>query len=135
MFYSSMFSFVDSVFEVKRGESLRAFFTLRPSEEFLKDHFADFPVMPGVLQLESLRQAASLYLNETEGSVGFHRFENVSLVKYGQFVKPESRLKIFVRFIKKENESSFFEGRIDLVDGEGLLGRVILADFSLVPVK
>ena len=130
-----MFNFLGQISEVKKGESLTAFFTLDAREEFLKDHFVDFPVMPGVLQLESLRQAASRYLNETEGSAAFYRFESISTVKYGQFVKPGSRLKIFVRFLKKEKQSSFFEGRMDLVDQDRLLGRAILADFALVPVN
>ncbi len=133
-FFLSVFSFVDEVVEVKKGESLTAFFTLRPSEEFLKDHFADFPVMPGVLQLEALRQAASKLLN-AGGRVGFFRLESALSVKYGQFVKPGSRLKIFVRFLKEEGGAFFFEGRADLMDQERLAGRVALADFSLVPVK
>ena len=130
-----IFSFIDRVLEVKKGQSLTAFFTLKPDAEFLKDHFANFPVMPGVLQLESLRQAASRLLNETAGSLKNYRFKNVASAKYGQFVRPQNCLKVFVRLTKQENDVIFFEGRIDLVDQEKILGRAILADFSLVPVN
>jgi len=126
----AVFSFIDDVAEVRKSESLTAFFTLDPGQEFLKDHFESFPVMPGVLQVESLRQAASRLLTET-GGPGFYRLESIGSVKYGQFVKPGSRLKIFVRFLKKENSSFRFDGRIDLMDGDRSLGRVIAADFSL----
>lgn len=131
----SNFKFIDSVGEVKTNESLTAYFTLKGNEEFLKDHFSDFPVMPGVLQLESLKQAACLLLTKSEEGAAPHRLEKIGTVKYGQFVKPGSLLKIFVRLVKKESPRVFFEGRIDLVDGEKSLGRAILADFSLVPVK
>ncbi len=131
----AIFSFIESVSEVKKGESLTAFFTLKQEEEYLKDHFAGFPVMPGVLQIESLRQAASRLLAETEGRPGFYRLGTLDSAKYGQFVKPGSRLKIFVQMTKKENQAAHFEGRIDLVDGDKSMGRVILAGFSLVPVR
>ena len=131
----SIFSFVEGVSEVKKSESITAFFTLKPSEEYLKDHFADFPVMPGVLQLESLRQAASRFLNQTESVPRNYRLESVGRVKYGQFVRPGSRLKVFVRFLKKEKQAAYFEGRIDLMEGEKPVARAILADFSLLPVN
>ena len=134
-FVLSVFSFIDTVSEVKKGESLTAFFTLKPGEEYLKDHFMDFPVMPGVLQLEALKQAASRFLNETEGTAESYRLETARSVKYGQFIKPGTRLKIFVRFLKKEGRSSHFEGRMDRVEEDRLAGRSILANFSLVPVS
>ncbi len=128
------FSFLDSVSEVKKNESLTAFFTLKGGEEFLKDHFSDFPVMPGVLQLESLKQAASRLLAETGADKTPFRFRTIGSVKYGQFVAPGSKLKIFVRLVRQEGEVSYFEGRIDMADGEKAR-RTILADFTLVPAR
>ena len=130
-----IFSFIDSVSEVKKNESLTAFFTLSGNEEFLKDHFTGFPVMPGVLQLELLRQAASRFLCESSGGRTFFRFQKIGSVKYGQFVKPGNALKVFVRLIKKENQVSHWEGRIDFADGQKPVGRTILADFTLVQAQ
>lgn len=129
------FSFLDGVSEVKKNESLTAFFTLKGGEEFLKDHFSDFPVMPGVLQLESLKQAASKLLEETDGSRTPFRFWTIDSVKYGRFVAPGSRLRIFVRLLRQEGEISYFEGRIDFAPGDKAAGRTILADFTLVPAR
>ena len=114
----SVFCFIDRVAEVKKNESLTAFYTLKGSEEFLKDHFSSFPVMPGVLLLESLKQAASKLLSLSEDSkASFYRLVSADEVKFGQFVKPGSELKIFARLVKKEGPLAFFEGRIDLLSG------------------
>ena len=42
------FSFIDKISEVEKDQSITAFFTLKGTEEFLKDHFEDFPVMPSL---------------------------------------------------------------------------------------
>ena len=52
------FCFIDKVVEIRKNEFLTAVFKLKGSEEFLKDHFEGFPVMPGVLLLEALKQAS-----------------------------------------------------------------------------
>ena len=128
------FSFIDSVSEVKRNESLTAFFSLKGSEEFLKDHFAGFPVMPGVLLLESLRQAAAALLaDSSQNGGGFFRLAEVEEVKFGQFVRPGNRLKLFVRLVPSKNTSlaASFEGRIHLMQGQVEAGKALSAKFSL----
>ena len=132
----SAFSFIDKISEVEKGQSITAFFTLKGNEEFLKDHFEGFPVMPGVLLLESLKQAASLLLSGWERSeTGELRLDEVEEVKFGQFVKPGSLLRIVARVTKKEGPRVFFDGRMDLMGEHNVpLGRALSASFSLVPV-
>ena len=126
----SVFSFIDSIAEVDK-ESLTAFFTLKGSEEFLKDHFDGFPVMPGVLLLEALKQAASRFMEAKTGAKKvFFRIDAVDEIKFGRFVKPGDRIKLFVRRLKKENNVDFFEGRVEL-DG----GRALWASFGLRPLE
>ena len=134
--FLSAFVFIDKIAEVRPKESLTAYYTLKGNEEFLKDHFKDFPVMPGVLLLETMKQAASLLLMESENFEGsFYRLSSVEEIKFGQFVKPGSVLKIAVRLLRKEGTSNFFEGRIDLVEKEMLpKAKALMAHFTLVPV-
>jgi 3-hydroxyacyl-[acyl-carrier-protein] dehydratase len=133
----SAFSFVDRISEVEKDQSITAFFALKGSEEFLKDHFDGFPVMPGVLLLESLKQAASLLLAGWAGAENSDfRLEEVREAKFGQFVKPGSLLRIFARVEKKEDGRVFLEGRIDLMGEHNVpLGRALAASFSLVPAR
>src|SRR6185436_13733567 len=99
----SVFSFIDKISEVERDQSITAFFALKGNEEFLQDHFEGFPVMPGVLLLESLKQAASLVIGGWAKSENSDfRFDEVQEVKFGQFVRPGNLLKISARMTKKE---------------------------------
>ncbi len=132
----SVFCFVDEVLEVKKNESLTASFTLRGDEEFLQDHFDGFPVMPGVLLLESLKQAASKLLEFSEVfKTAFFRLAAAEEVKFGQFVKPGNNLKIFVKLLKREETFVFLEGRIDLVSETASPKKALTANFVLTPVE
>ena len=133
----SVFSFVDHITEVKKGESLTASFELRGDEEFLKDHFSGFPVMPGVLLLESLKQAASAFLSASFPGTGPYRLVTVEEARFGQFVKPGSFLDLSVRLRKTEKTTYFFEARADFVpgnSGDSPRGRALSAWFSLQSV-
>ena len=131
----SDFSFIDNVSEVKKNESLTAFFSLKGTEEFLQDHFEGFPVMPGVLLLESLKQASARLAAASEGGDVCYRLVRADEVKFGQFVRPGSHLKIFVRQLAKEGQCFHMEGRIDLIDplGDGSSRKALTANIALEP--
>ena len=133
----SVFSFIDRISEVEKDQGITAFFTLKGDEEFLQDHFEGFPVMPGLLLLESLKQAASLILNGWEKSeIGELRLEEVQEAKFGQFVKPGDLLRIVASVVKKEGRRVFVDGRMDLMGEHHVsLGRALSASFTLVPVE
>jgi 3-hydroxyacyl-[acyl-carrier-protein] dehydratase len=131
----SVFRFVDKVSEVKKNESVTAFFTLKGDEEFLKDHFEGFPVMPGVLQIEALAQAASALLASSGGPAGkMYRLVRVANVKFGQFVRPGNLLKLSARLVTQDRSGARFEGRIELMDGGLAAARVVSTEFVLAPV-
>ena len=128
----STFGFIDKIEEFKKGESLTAYYTLTGKEEFLKDHFKNFPVMPGVLLLETVKQAAAVFLGMSQDSEGRqYRLSCAEEVRFGQFIKPGSMLKIFVRLLKQESYASTFEGRIDLTNAP--FGKALSATMTLVP--
>ena len=124
-----VFSFIDDIAELKKNESVTASYTLKGNEEFLEDHFQDFPVMPGVLMLESLKQAASVLLSATFGrDSSTYRMASVEEARFGQFVRPGNALKILVRLVKTENSTYYFDGRADLSSG----GKALTAVFCLI---
>ena len=54
------FLLVDRVLELERGKSIRALKNVTMNEPFFTGHFPNRPVMPGVLMLEALAQAAAI---------------------------------------------------------------------------
>ena len=121
--------------EVEKGQSITAFFTLKGDEEFLLDHFEGFRVMPGVLLLESLKQAACALLKEETVNGSFYRLAAVHEVKFGQFVRPGSCFEISVSLTGREDHRVNFEGRARLVKDGTPGARVLQAAFSLVPAS
>jgi 3-hydroxyacyl-[acyl-carrier-protein] dehydratase len=128
----SVFSFIDRVEDVHSDGSLTAYFTLTGNEEFLLDHFSGFPVMPGVLMLEALKQASRRYLEMAEGPGTGWRLSHASGVKFGQFVRPGGTLRVTTRLSKSDAAQRHFEGRIDLLGPSGeTAGRALAAAITL----
>jgi 3-hydroxyacyl-[acyl-carrier-protein] dehydratase len=96
------FDLVDQILEQEEGRIV----TLKQvtqAEEYLGDHFPSFPILPGVLMLEAMVQAASrLCSKKGERLV----LGEVKAVKYGAMVKPGERLKVEVTIVKKNDDGS-----------------------------
>jgi len=58
---------VDRVLELEKGKSIRALKNVTINEPFFTGHFPHRPVMPGVLMLEAMAQAAALLAFDTLG--------------------------------------------------------------------
>jgi 3-hydroxyacyl-[acyl-carrier-protein] dehydratase len=94
---------IDKITSLEPGLRLTATRTLRADEEYLKDHFPRFPVMPGVMMLEALHQAA-VWLVRT----GDHfqsplvLLREVRGVKFGDFLAPGNTLEVTVETVRQE---------------------------------
>src|SRR6202171_4034503 len=87
------FNLVDRILEVESGRTIRVLKNLTLGEEYLADHFPTFPVMPGVLMLQTLVEAGSWLLRLSED----FRHSIITLreaknVKYGHFMEPGRQL-------------------------------------------
>ena len=58
---------VDRVIDLELGKSIRAIKNVTINEPFFTGHFPHRPVMPGVLMLEAMAQAAALLSFATQG--------------------------------------------------------------------
>lgn len=69
------------------------------SEEYLQDHFPTFPVLPGVLMIESLVQAARVWIERSgRGKGQRYVLGGVKTLKYGSFVRPGQTMRVTVSF-------------------------------------
>src|SRR6516164_9312705 len=89
------FNLVDRIMEVVPGRSIRIVKRLTLGEEYLADHFPTFPVMPGVLLLQTLVEAGAWLLRLTEdfrhSVIVLREARNV---KYGSFMEPGRALMV-----------------------------------------
>jgi 3-hydroxyacyl-[acyl-carrier-protein] dehydratase len=94
---------IDRITSLQPGKMLTAERTLRADEPYLKDHFPRFPVMPGVMMLESLCQAA-VWLVKTGDNFQspLVLLREVRSVKFGDFLCPGETLQITAESIKQE---------------------------------
>ncbi len=61
------FLLVDRVLELEKGKRIKALKNVTINEPFFVGHFPHRPVMPGVLMLEAMAQAAALLTFHTQG--------------------------------------------------------------------
>jgi 3-hydroxyacyl-[acyl-carrier-protein] dehydratase len=94
------FLLVDRVEELVPGERIHAFKNVTINEEFFNGHFPHYPVMPGVLIIEALAQAAGVLSFKTmeqapsEDSVIF--FVGIDDARFKRPVVPGDRLDLHV---------------------------------------
>jgi 3-hydroxyacyl-[acyl-carrier-protein] dehydratase len=102
------------------------------AEEYLADHFPTFPVLPGVMMLEAITQAAGWLLHHRSGfAKSMAVLKEAKNVKYGAFVAPGNDLKVDVEFAKDTGTGASFKA-VGYVSGEtALQARVELAYFNL----
>lgn len=90
---------IEKVLWVKEGEGISACGRIPEDSEFFKDHFPGFPVLPGVLALEMLKQTAERYLESLSGSLESHYFlKQIRATRFTRYLRPgdewESRLML-----------------------------------------
>src|SRR5580700_6333595 len=94
------FNLIDRIEQVS-DERLVAVKNVSLAEEYLGDHFPTFPVLPGVLMLEALVQAAGWLLHRKSGfSKSIAVLKEARNVKYGTFVAPGNSLRVDVEVLK-----------------------------------
>ncbi len=97
------FLLVDRVVEWKAKESLQAYKNVTINEEFFQGHFPDMPVMPGVLIVEAMAQAAGILGFKTQGKKpadgSIYLFAGADKVRFKKQVVPGDQLMLNVEYV------------------------------------
>jgi 3-hydroxyacyl-[acyl-carrier-protein] dehydratase len=91
---------VDRVLEIDKGKSIKAIKNVTINEPYFTGHFPHRPVMPGVLMLEALAQAAALLafdaLGMTPDANTVYYFAGIDGARFKRPVEPGDQLTLYV---------------------------------------
>ena len=118
---------IDEIVSLQPGEKLVAQRTLRPGEDYLQDHFPRFPVMPGVMMLEALHQAA-IWLVRTGDDFRspLVLLREARSVKFGDFLSPGETLQITAQAIKSDGRLTTVKATAEKAGRVTVSARLIL---------
>ena len=105
---------VDRVAELTVDERIHAIKAVSMNEQFFQGHFPGAPIMPGVLQIEALAQAAGVLGIETFELAGTGKlviFMAIENAKFRAPVEPGCLLDLEVEFTRKSSRVCKFKGR------------------------
>jgi 3-hydroxyacyl-[acyl-carrier-protein] dehydratase len=115
------FLLVDRVLELEKGKRIVAIKNVTINEPFFIGHFPHVPVMPGVLIIEAMAQAAGILSFQTMGRVSDERsvyyFVGIDQARFKRPVSPGDQIRLEVEIIRTVRSIWKFSGKA-LVDGE-----------------
>ncbi len=114
------FLMVDRVLSMEKGKSIQALKNVSINEPFFNGHFPHRPVMPGVLMLEAMAQAAALLTFDAIGArpddKTVYYFAGIDAARFKRPVEPGDQLIMDVELLRMKAGIFKFKG-VSRVDG------------------
>jgi 3-hydroxyacyl-[acyl-carrier-protein] dehydratase len=115
------FLLVDRVLEIDKGKTIKALKNVTINEPFFEGHFPHRPVMPGVLMLEALAQAAALLSFDAMGTSPdentIYYFAGIDGARFKRPVEPGDQLILEAEILRQKAGIFKYKCRAT-VDGE-----------------
>jgi 3-hydroxyacyl-[acyl-carrier-protein] dehydratase len=123
--------FIDRVLNAT-DNNLTAGTYVDPNWPVFDGHFPEFPIMPGVLLIETIAQAGALILclRQSVAAGTFIGLASVSSAKFRRAVKPGDQMHIHVDLVQERRGFYKYEGVID-VDAQ----RAVEVEFAAVQMS
>jgi UDP-N-acetylglucosamine acyltransferase len=129
------FVLVDRIVEHDSAGRLVAAKNVTGSEDFFQGHFPGQPVMPGVLILESLAQAAGIWLLKAAPDPRAVEIRVVGFddTKFRRPVVPGDQLELEVRLVHRRGDLVRFHGEVRVGEARAAEARLLLQVATLAP--
>jgi 3-hydroxyacyl-[acyl-carrier-protein] dehydratase len=115
------FLMVDRVLELEHGKRIKALKNVTANEPYFLGHFPRRPVMPGVMMLEALAQAAALLSFDAAGAQAddnsVYYFAGIDSARFKRPVEPGDQMILDVTLDRMKSNIFKFRARAS-VDGE-----------------
>ncbi len=127
---------IDRVLEIEKGVRIKALKNVTINEPYFVGHFPVRPVMPGVLMLEALAQAAAVLSFETAGEDPDDRtvyyFAGIDGARFKRPVEPGDQLILEVTLLRSKSGIYKFAARAT-VDGALAVEAELMCTMRKVP--
>src|SRR5262245_22511352 len=126
------FHLVDRILEVQPGKVIRAAKNLTLGEEYLADHFPTFPVMPGVMMLQTLVEAGAWLLRmSSDFRHSVITLKEAKGLKYGTFMEPGKQLLVTMELTEQSDGLASFKGKGEMDGAQTVTAKLTLACSNL----
>jgi len=126
------FELIDRIVELEPNARIVATKSVSLAEEYLAAHFPTFPILPGVLMLQAMIDAASwLTRVSTDFAHSLILLAEVRNVTYKSFVKPGHQMRLDVECRRLDEAEGEFSGTGHCGPVEVVKGRFVLRHFNL----
>ena len=108
------FLLIDKVTDIVINESITGIKSVTFNEPFFPGHFPEYPVMPGVLILESMAQSAACLVSYDDKSLSSNNlvfFTGIDKAKFRKPVTPGNELILKINLISKKRTFYKFNGK------------------------
>ena len=126
------FLFVDEVIEINEKKEIHARKCVKEDEYFLKGHFPNNPIFPGVIIIEALGQASGILgftlMNKTPEEGSIYVLAGVDKVRFRKRVRPGDNIDLYSKVISEKRGIWKFDCRAELDDELVCTATILCAD-------
>jgi len=126
------FWLLDRICSFEADTELTAVKNVSLAEDYLADHFPEFPVLPGVFMLEAATQAGVWLVRLSENYAhSVIVLSEARAVKFADFVPPGRSLTVRVEQTKQEDRYTFMRFQGEVEGRVSVSGRIVLEKYNL----
>ena len=124
---SMRFTYIDRITDLQPGHRITATKSLSLTEDYLKDHFPRFPIMPGVLMLEAMYQTAAWLVRVTDDFThSMVTLAEANNIKYSDFIQPGETLRVTAEITKQQEQVYRLKCQGEVDERVAVRGKLVL---------
>lgn len=126
------FILIDRIVSLAPGKDIVAARTVQPDEDYFRDHFPGFPVVPGVLLVEMMAQSAGKCLDAERRPRGKAMLAKILSASFRQWVRPGDEVLVHASMSANDERYASADCRIEVRGGIAAQARLF---FSFLPLS